>query len=102
MILETAYPWTSGGKDSYNNSFGSQSPIAGYPFSTQGQSDMMKLITQKLIDGGGTGIIYWEPAWISSQMKDLWGTGSSWENATFFDFDGNVIAGMDFMKYAYK
>jgi arabinogalactan endo-1,4-beta-galactosidase len=35
-------------------------------------------------------------------MKDLWGTGSSWENNTFFDFDGNAIEGIDFMKYGYK
>jgi len=36
------------------------------------------------------------------EMKDLWGTGSSWENNTFFDFDGNVIQVMDYMKADYK
>lgn len=102
MILETAYPWTTDGDDSYNNLFGGQTPVSGYPYTQQGQYDMMKAITQELIDGGGTGIIYWEPAWISSNMKDLWGTGSSWENNTFFDFDGNTIQGIDYMKFLYK
>jgi arabinogalactan endo-1,4-beta-galactosidase len=52
--------------------------------------------------GGGYGIVYWEPAWITSDMKDLWGTGSAWENCTFFDFDGNALEGMDFMNANYE
>ena len=43
-----------------------------------------------------------QPAWISSDVKDLWGSGSAWENNTFFDFDGNSIKGIDFMKYDFK
>jgi arabinogalactan endo-1,4-beta-galactosidase len=62
----------------------------------------MVKITQEVKDGGGAGVFYWEPAWISSGMKDLWGTGSSWENNAFFDFDGNTIEGIDFMKYQYN
>ncbi len=102
MILETAYPWTTAADDNYNNLFGSQPPINGYPYSKQGQYDIMIKISQEIKDGGGQGLIYWEPAWISSDMKDLWGTGSSWENNTFFDFDGNTIQGIDFMKYEFK
>jgi arabinogalactan endo-1,4-beta-galactosidase len=102
MILETAYPWTTEGKDSYNNQFGGQTPLTGYPFTAKGQYDLLKKITQEVIDGGGRGVVYWEPAWISSGLKDLWGSGSSWENCTFFDFNGNVIQGIDFMKDAYK
>lgn len=101
MILETAYPWTTEGADGYSNIFGSQTPIAGYPFSKEGQYNMMRFLTQALMDGGGEGLIYWEPAWITSQMKDQWGTGSSWENSTLFDFNGNVIQGMDFMTHTY-
>ena len=102
MILETAYPWTTATDDNYNNLFGSQPPVNGYPYSKQGQYDIMVKISQEVKDGGGQGLIYWEPAWISSDMKDLWGTGSSWENNTFFDFDGNTIQGIDFMKYEFK
>jgi arabinogalactan endo-1,4-beta-galactosidase len=31
-------------------------------------------------------------------MKDRWGKGSSWENNAFFDFDGNLLPGLNFMK----
>ena len=102
MILETAYPWSSGYNDNYPNQFGSQTPIAGYPFSQQGQLDLLKTMTQQVKDGGGSGIMYWEPAWITSSLKDLYGTGSSWENTTLFDFTGKPTTGMDYMKQAYK
>lgn len=101
MILETAYPWTVQGIDNYPNQFGNATPFAGFPFSSIGQLDMMKAITTALVDGGGSGIIYWEPAWISSDMHDQWGVGSTWENVTLFDFNGNVLKGMDFMTADY-
>jgi arabinogalactan endo-1,4-beta-galactosidase len=102
MILETAYPWTTANADGYNNIFGSQTPIAGYPFTQEGQAGIMKAMTQKMIDGGGIGMVYWEPAWISSEAKDLWGTGSSWDNNTFFDFQGATLGSIDYMKFTYK
>ena len=46
--------------------------------------------------------MYWEPAWITSSMKDRWGKGSSWENNTFFDFSGNLLPSITFMQYNYK
>jgi arabinogalactan endo-1,4-beta-galactosidase len=102
MILETAYPWTTVGNDSYTNLFGGQTALAGYPYTNAGQLAIMKALTQEVIDGGGIGLIYWEPAWITSNMKDLWGTGSSWENTTFFDFSGEVNSGIQFMTHTYK
>lgn len=102
MILEAAYPWTLEGNDSYGNIFGNQTPVSGYPFTKEGQLNMMKDITQALKDGGGIGIFYWEPAWITSDLKDLWGTGSSWENNTLFDFEGNAHQGFNFMTYEYE
>lgn len=98
MILETGYPWTTDANDSYNNHFGSEPAIAGFPKTPQGQYDMLVKLTQEVRAGGGIGIIYWEPAWISSGMKDLWGTGSSWENCAFFDFDGNAGKAFDFIE----
>ncbi len=102
MILETAYPWTDGYADNYANQFGSQTPISGYPFTQQGQLDLLKTMTQQLKDGGGVGIMYWEPAWITSDLKDLYGTGSSWENAALFDFSGKPTLGMSYMTQSYK
>ncbi|MDQ2657655.1 MAG: glycosyl hydrolase 53 family protein [Bacteroidota bacterium] len=102
MILETAYPWTSQGNDNYNNIFGSQTPVTGYSFSQEGQLDMMHKITQEVIDGGGIGLVYWEPAWITSPLRDYWNTGSAWENCAFFDFDGNVLPAIDYMTQSYQ
>ncbi len=101
MILETAYPWTTQNADSYANIFGSQAPLTGYPFTPEGQDNLMKSLAQKMIDGGGVGMVYWEPAWITSDAKDLWGTGSSWENNAYFDFNGNYQPSVDFMKITY-
>jgi arabinogalactan endo-1,4-beta-galactosidase len=101
IILETAYPWTTQHADSYNNLFGEKTPLNGYPFTEKGQYDFLVKLTQEVKEGGGIGLVYWEPAWITSNMKDLWGTGSSWENCTFFDFNGNTHKGIEYMKFNY-
>ena len=102
MMVETAYPWTSGYTDSYTNVISGGTSFNGYDVSKDGQYKYMKDLTQQVIAGGGAGIMYWEPAWISSGLKDKWGTGSSWENNTFFDFSGNTLPGIDFMVYPYQ
>jgi arabinogalactan endo-1,4-beta-galactosidase len=43
-------------------------------------------LMQAVVDGGGLGVVYWEPAWISSACATRWGQGSHWENATLFDY----------------
>jgi arabinogalactan endo-1,4-beta-galactosidase len=101
MVLETAYPWTTQGDDDYSNHFGNEPAISGFPKTTQGQYDIMVKLTQEVKAGGGLGIIYWEPAWITSNAKDLWGTGSSWENCAFFDYDGNAIKAFDYITFDY-
>ena len=68
----------------------------------EGQFQFMKDLTQQIISGGGSGIMYWEPAWITSRLNDSWGTGSSWDNVTLFDFTGNVLKGADYMSSPYK
>ena len=52
---------------------------------------------------GGTGVIYWEPAWVSSPCFTQWGQGSHQEHATFFDFENNLLpdGGMFWMSYNY-
>ncbi|MFW5947042.1 MAG: glycoside hydrolase family 53 protein [Gemmatimonadota bacterium] len=101
MIMETAYSWTLRNYDSYGNIFGSDSVVEGYPATPEGQRRYLIDLVQQVIDGGGSGVFYWEPAWITSDMKDLWGTGSSWENNTLFDAGGTVHEGMAFYTYPY-
>jgi arabinogalactan endo-1,4-beta-galactosidase len=98
IILETAYPWTTNNDDGYTNLMGGTESISGYPYTVQGQVDLLTKIRQEVKDGNGMGVVYWEPGWITSDMKDLWGTGSSWENCAFFDFDGNALESIDFLE----
>jgi arabinogalactan endo-1,4-beta-galactosidase len=102
MIVETAYPWTSAGADSYNNIISGSTSVPGYDISKEGQLKYLKDFTQAIIAGGGSGIMYWEPAWITSGLRDKWGTGSSWENATLFDFTGNSLPAIDYMTVKYN
>jgi len=101
MIVETACPWTSQNADSYSNIISGLEPFAGFPVTKQGQLDYMKALTQALVSGGGSGLMYWEPAWITSSMRDLWGTGSSWENNALFDFTGKALPSMGYFSHAY-
>ena len=101
MIMETAYPWTTLNADNYNNIISISRIDPSYPATPAGQFEYLKALTQQIIKGGGKGIFYWEPAWITSQMKDPWGTGSSWDCNTLFDFNGNVNRGMRYMMWKY-
>jgi len=102
MVMETAYPWTSGDADSYHDIFNASKLVPGYTATVDGQYNYLLVLTQKIIEGGGKGIFYWEPAWITSNLKDPWGSGSSWDNHTLFDFQGSVIKGMNYMTWNYK
>ena len=75
----------------------------GYPATPEGQKAYLIDMTQAVLDGGGGGVVYWEPAWISTSCSTPWGKGSHWENAAFFDFnEGNeVLPGIDFLNHAY-
>ena len=96
MIVETAYPFTLINADSANNIIGENALIPGYPASQQGQLDYLNDLKTKISESGGQGIIYWEPAWVSTNCKTLWGQGSHWDNATLFDHNNKSTLGMRF------
>ena len=89
MIVETAYPFTMNNIDKANNILTNEALIEGYPATPQGQKDYMIRLVKLTQQGGGSGVIYWEPAWVTSSCKTLWGSGSHWDNATFFDSGNN-------------
>ena len=102
MIVETAFPFTNAGADNYQNIFYESSGIInGYPVTMDGQLSYYKDLTNAVWKGGGSGVMIWEPAWITSSLKDSWGTGSSWENNTFFDYSYNLHKGINFMTASY-
>ena len=85
MVVETAYPHTLANADPANNILDDKALVAGYPASPTGQKQYMIDLVKLIFQGGGAGVVYWEPAWISSSAKTPWGQGSHWDNATFFD-----------------
>jgi arabinogalactan endo-1,4-beta-galactosidase len=102
MVVETAYAWTRDAVDETANNILTQG-VRGYPFSPDGQRRFMTDLTQSLISSGALGVVYWEPAWVSTDCVTRWGQGSHWENATFFDFQNNneVLEGINFLGDAY-
>ncbi len=102
MIVETAYPWTTNNADSYPNIISGDKGFSNYGVSPMAQLNYMQDLTQAIITGGGSGIMYWEPGWITSSLQDGWGTGSSWDNNTFFDFKGDPLPVFRFMTHNYK
>jgi len=102
LIVETAYPWTFDAVDETADNILNQG-VREYSISTVGQRQFLVDLTQSLISNGGLGVVYWEPAWISTECSTRWGQGSHWENAAFFDFqNGNEVhEGIEFLGYPY-
>lgn len=102
MIVETAYPFTTANADNYPNIIDISKLVNGYPATPDSQLDYLVALTHEIADGGGRGIIYWEPAWITSQMITQWGTGSAWDCNTLFNFEGESLESMNFITQKYE
>ena len=87
IIVEVSYPFTlRDAGDKAANLLGEDSLHQGYPASHRGQQRFMNDVVKMTLRVGGVGVVYWEPAWVSTRCSTRWGTGSHWENATLFDF----------------
>ncbi|WP_170110410.1 glycoside hydrolase family 53 protein [Flavilitoribacter nigricans] len=102
MIMETGYLWTTEANDQANNIISETDPNYD-PVSPESQKAWLIDLTQSVLENGGLGVIYWEPAWVSSSCSTQWGQGSHQEHATFFDFDYNLLenGGIAWMEYPY-
>ena len=91
FVAETSQIWTRAWNDNNHNLMSKM--CAGYPDvpSPQLQKDYVTEIKRALINNGGAGFCVWETFWVSASNKTLWGVGSNWENATFFDFNNNLL-----------
>ena len=97
MVVETAYPHTLDNADAANNNLGENALLPGYEASPEGQRQYLVDLVKKLDEGGARGLVYWEPAWISTDCSTLWGQGSHWDNATFFDSESlEALPAFDF------
>jgi len=96
MVVETAYPFTLESWDEANNILGADALLEGYSASVEGQLQFLLDLEEVITSSGGKGLIYWEPAWASTDCSTPWGQGSHWENATMFDANNQVHDGISF------
>jgi arabinogalactan endo-1,4-beta-galactosidase len=101
VVVETGYAFTDEAADRAHNLLGSDSALKDYPVSVAGQAKYMRDIMQLTLDAGGVGVVYWEPAWVSTKCKTRWAQGSDWENAAFFDYKGKALPALEWPKAAY-
>lgn len=96
MIVETAYPFTMKNADSANNILGNDALVSGFPATQQGQLNYLNKLKEVIEISGGEGLIYWEPAWVSTSCNTQWAQGSHWDNSTLFDHNYKATLGMKF------
>ncbi|OZQ75113.1 glycosyl hydrolase 53 family protein [Paenibacillus odorifer] len=104
IVTETAYPYTLQDGDNFENNIAAQDQLdgSGFPATVAGQMAEVKTVMNvlsKVPDGKGTGLFYWEPAWIPVQGVG-WkvGEGNAWENQAMFDFAGNALSSLNVFK----
>lgn len=104
MVVETGYPWTLQNADNAVNILGTSNLLKTYSSTAlvENQRDFLTDFSYLVKENGGLGVIYWEPAWVSTDCSTPWGVGSFYENATFFDFDYNLHQGIGFLNYNYS
>jgi arabinogalactan endo-1,4-beta-galactosidase len=84
MVVETGYLWDTDNIDQLGNIITKSSPDY-QPVSPATQQKFMVDLSNAVHDNGGIGVIFWEPAWVSTPCTTPWGTGSSHEHVAFFD-----------------
>ena len=107
FIAETSYPF-SGGAWVYEGQKVFEAAISNwtsgltdikskYPFTAAGQANLIHDLTETVVECGGTGIFYWEGAWVPNAKVGWAGQGShtSWSNQGFFSLDGKVMPNID-------
>ncbi|MCQ2597501.1 MAG: glycosyl hydrolase 53 family protein [Treponema sp.] len=96
MVMEAAYGFTPDDGDDQGNVFKTFSEdTTGYRPSVQGQATCIRDCIAAVNEAGGTGVFYWEPAWIPVAGAGLSSKeGDTWENQAMFDFSGKVLPSM--------
>lgn len=99
-VVETAYVWTLDWNDKGQNILWKDSLEPGYPATPHGQRKYLIDLMRAVLQGGGLGMVYWEPAWISTSCETRWFSGSAWENAALFDYKQSELhEGADYLDH---
>ena len=89
MVVETGYLWSTKNIDGLANIITESSPDY-QPVSPGTQKKFMVDLSNVVKNAGGSGVIFWEPDWVSTPCSTPWGTGSSQEHVAFFDYNNNL------------
>jgi len=104
VLVETAYPYTVSPAPGVHHLLGPDSLDPGYPATPAGQAAYMIDVTQRVIDAGGAGVVYWAPDWIPAACTKGSTTPSNWSNAAWFGSDNswNALPVLDFLDHPYR
>ena len=92
MLLETGYLWSVLNYDGLGNIITAPDP-AYLPVSPVTQLEYQVDLTREVMRAGGAGVVFWEPAWVSTPCRTPWGQGSSHDHVAFFDpYETDFIA----------
>ena len=102
MLVETGYAWDTQNIDNLSNIIQVADPEYA-PLSQQNQLKYMVDLAQAVKNEGGLGVVFWEPAWVSTPCRTPWGQGSSHEHVAYFDHrdDNNFHIGGTWMEATY-
>ncbi|MDA3816992.1 MAG: glycosyl hydrolase 53 family protein, partial [Prolixibacteraceae bacterium] len=89
MVVETGYLWDNANIDQLGNIITKSSPDY-QPVSPETQKKFMVDLSNAVFNNGGLGVVFWEPAWVSTPCSTPWGIGSSHEHVAFFDHRDNL------------
>ena len=117
LIAETSYPFSGLGYVYENDESvtnltiskwyesgwkwgGSTSIHTEYEYNVEGQANLIHDLTELVVNNNGTGIFYWEGAWVPNKDVGWAGVGStcSWSNQGFFSYDGKAISNINIFK----
>jgi len=86
MVVETGYLWSTHNFDQMPNIITTPDPHY-QPVIPEKQLEYMVDFTREVKRAGGNGIIFWEPAWVSTPCRTPWGQGSAHDHVVYFDPD---------------
>lgn len=86
MVAETGYPWTTANFDALANIVTTPDPDY-LPVIPEKQLEYMVDFSRAVMKAGGIGVVFWEPAWVSTPCNTPWGQGSAHDHLVFFDFE---------------
>ena len=84
MALETGYLWTTRNYDGMGNIVTTPDPQY-LPVIPEKQLEYMVDYARTVMINGGSGVVFWEPAWVTTPCRTPWGKGSSHDHLVFFD-----------------